>query len=161
MRATLTFSLPDSYSLRLEVDPGEHRLHLVHPDLVEPMLLGTMDCHQMSDLFRWEEFLTVTGSLARHSVPASAHELLLSFYVAVTEDCADQHLGLLRSCLVATKVFRGEEVEYIITYIRRVAVRRDFRWVFRRTSGGWLRAWRRIPCGARRTASASGGFAIS
>jgi len=127
--ATLTFSLPDTYSLRLEVDPREHRLQLVHPDLVEPMLLGTMDCHQMSDLFRWEEFLTVTRSLARHSVPAWAHELLLSFYVAVTEDCADLHLTLLRSCLDAAKVFSGEEVEYIITYTRRVAVRRDFRWI--------------------------------
>src|SRR4051794_41072410 len=54
--ATLTFTLPKSYLLRLEVDLGEHRLQLVHPTLAEPMLIGTMDCHQMSDLFRWDEF---------------------------------------------------------------------------------------------------------
>jgi len=128
-RATLTFLLPDAYRLRLEVELGEHRLQLVHPGLVEPILLGTMDCHQMSDLFRWEEFLNVTRSLARNSVPAWAHELLLSFYVAVTEDCADQHLTMLRRCLDAAKVFSGVEIEYIIAYTRRVAVRRDFRWI--------------------------------
>src|SRR5262249_46249056 len=81
----LSFMLPDSFVLRLEVPGGEHRILLSSPDVDELMLLGTMDSHQMSDLFRWEEFKAVIQGMEQNSGPTWAHELLLGFYVAVTE----------------------------------------------------------------------------
>jgi hypothetical protein len=125
---TLRFDFPDHYHLLLTTSGGVHDLKLVHARLERPLPLGQMDSHQMSDLFRWEEFEAVTRHLARSGGPAWAFELLLSFYVAVTEDCVEQHLALLRRCLVAAGVFNGAEVEHILAYTRRVAVRHDFRW---------------------------------
>ncbi len=143
--ATLMFRFPDSHRLRLDVAAGEHKLQLLHPDYDEPQLVGTMDCHQMSDLFRWDEFRAVTRHLATTSGPTSAHELLLSFYVAVTEDCADEHAVVLRRTLEASEVFAVPEIEHILAYTRRVAVRRDFRWVH--TPGlGWLAEGRDTYC---------------
>lgn len=124
---TLRFSFPAHHHLLLTTSSGVHDLKLL-PRLERPFPVGRMDSHQMSDLFRWEEFQAVTRHLAGVRGPAWAFELLLSFYVAVTEDCAEQHLALLRRCLGASSVFSGEEVEHILAYTRRVAVRHDFRW---------------------------------
>src|SRR5262245_13869104 len=88
----LTFLLPDPYMFRLQVDVGEHRLELSSPDVDDFMLIGTMDCHQMSDVFRWGEFEAVIAGLKENAGPVWAHELLIGFYVAVTKDCAHQHL---------------------------------------------------------------------
>jgi hypothetical protein len=126
---TLDLALPSAYWFRLNIDAGQHRLQLSHEDFDSPVLLGTMDAHQMSDVFRWGEFQAVTRHLTENAGPAWAHELLLSSYVAVTEDCGGEHLTLLRRCLWESKVFRDAEVEHVVAYSRRVAVRRDFRWI--------------------------------
>ena len=125
---TLRFTFPAHHHLLLTTSSGVHDLKLLHPSLQRALLVGRMDSHQMSDLFRWDEFQAVTRHLAGVRGPAWAFELLLSFYVAVTEDCAGQHLALLRRCLGASSVFSGEEIEHIIAYTQRVAVRHDFRW---------------------------------
>jgi len=125
---SLRFDFPAHHQLVLTTSGGVHDLKLLHPSLKRALPVGRMDSHQMSDLFRWEEFHAVTRHLAGVRGPAWAVDLLFSFYVAVTEDCADQHLALLRRCLCASSVFSGEEVEHIIAYTRRVAVRHDFRW---------------------------------
>jgi hypothetical protein len=125
---TLRFDFPAHHQLILTTSGGVHDLKLYHPNLERAFPVGRMDSHQMSDLFRWDEFQAVTRHLAADRRPAWAVDLLLSFYVAVTEDYAEQHLTLLRRCLDASSVFSGEEVEHIIAYIRRVAVRHDFHW---------------------------------
>jgi len=143
--AALMFNFPEDNLLRLEVSPGEHRLELLHPDYEEPQLVGTMDCHQMSDLFRWDEFEAVMRHLARSSGPTWAHELLISFYVAVTVDCADAHAAVLRRSLETSEIFSGPEVEHILRYTRRAAVRQDFRWLD--TPGlGWVAEGRNAYC---------------
>lgn len=124
---TLRLTFPAHHHLLLTTSNGVHDLKLIHP-LERAFPVGRMDSHHMSDLFRWDEFEAVTRYLAGVGRPAWAYELLLSFYIAVTEDCAQQHLALLRRCLDASSVFSGEEVEHIIAYTRRVAVRHDFRW---------------------------------
>jgi hypothetical protein len=123
----LRFTFPAHYHLLLTTSGGVHDLKLIHP-LERAFPVGRMDSHQMSDLFRWDEFQAVTRYLASVGGPAWAYELLLSFYIAVTRDCAEQHLALLHRCLDASSVFSREEVEHIIAYTRRVAVRHDFRW---------------------------------
>ncbi len=125
---TLRFAFPAHHYLLLTTCSGVHDLKLLHPRLERTLLLGRMDSHQMSDLFRWDEFQAVTRYLASVGGPAWAYELLLSFYVAVTEDCAEQHLALLHQCLDVSNVFSSEEIDHIIAYTRRVAVRHDFRW---------------------------------
>jgi hypothetical protein len=101
------------------------------------MLLGTMDAHQMSDLLRWDEYEAITRCLANSSGPSWAYKLMLSFYVAVTEDCAERHRTILRDCLYESKVFGDEEIDHIVVSTSRVAVRRDYRWV--NTPGrGWV-----------------------
>lgn len=125
---TLRFALPAHYHLLLTTSSGVHDLKLLHPRFERALPVGRMDSHQMSDLFRWDEFQAVIRHLAGVSGPDWAFELLLSFYVAVTDDCAEQYFPLLRRCLGASDVFSSDEVEYIIAYTRRVAVRHDFRW---------------------------------
>jgi hypothetical protein len=126
---TLTFEVAESHMLRLEIDAGDHRLKLSHPDLDDMMLLGTMDCHQMSDLFRWDEYQALIQSLRKNAGPRWAHELLFSFYVAVTEHCASQHAELLKRCLERSELFSVVEIEFILAYVRRFVVRKDFRWI--------------------------------
>lgn len=146
--ATVCYSLPslpdDFYLLRLEINDGEHRLFLYGSEWPDDkprtfdLQLGNMDCHQMSDAFRWEEFQSLMPKISRRNGgPSWAHELLLSFYVAVTEECADQCLALQRRCLTESGLFTEDEVEYIIAYNRRVAVRKDFRWVHQERIG-WV-----------------------
>jgi hypothetical protein len=135
--ATVRLTFPSGYLLDLEIHPGEHCLRLLHYEFGEPILLGTMDCHQMSDLFRWEEFQAVTQRLKDNDGPSWAHELLLSFYVAITEDCADQHSEVLQKDLLESMVFSAEEIEYIASYTRRAGTRRDFRWV-ESAELGWM-----------------------
>jgi hypothetical protein len=133
----LWFSMPSDYELRLDIFPGGHQLELCHSGIDKPLLLGTVNGHQMSDLFRWDECQAVTRHLAKSSGPAWAHELLFSLYVAVTADCADQHAAMLRRSLEASEVFSGPEVEHILAYSGGVAVRQDFRWLD--TPGlGWV-----------------------
>ena len=127
--AVLVYHLPSHYSLRLQIDPGEHRIEILHETFEEPMLVGTMDCNQMSDLFRWDEYQAVIRQLGQQFAPTWAHELLLSFYVAVTADCVEQHSTLLRARLTDSGAFSGDEVEHIAAYTRRAALRQDFRWV--------------------------------
>jgi hypothetical protein len=126
--AMLTFEFPDSHRLRLSVLAGEHRLKHLDADHKKPQLIGTMDCHQMSDLFRWDEYRAVTRHLAKSSEPAWAHELLFSFYVAVTADCADEHAAVLQRSLESADVFSSPEIIYILAYTRRKAVRKNFQW---------------------------------
>ncbi len=143
--ATLAFAFPGSHTLRLDISAGEHRLEHRDADHDEPQLVGTMDCHQMSDLFRWDEFRAVTWHLAKSSGPAWAHELLFGFYVAVTADCAEEHGAVLRRSLEASELFSGPEVDHILAYTRRVAVRQDFRWLD--TPGlGWVAEGRNAYC---------------
>jgi hypothetical protein len=143
--ASLTFGFPDSHMLRLDISAGEHRLEHLDAEHDKPQLVGTMDCHQMSDLFRWDEFQAVTRYLARSCEPAWAIELLFSFYVAVTPDIADEHAAVLRRSLEASEVFSGPEVEHILAYTCRVAVRQDFRWLD--TPGlGWVAEGRNSYC---------------
>jgi hypothetical protein len=125
---TLRFSFPGQYSLLLTTIGGIHDLKLLHPKLERALPVGRMDSHQMSDVFRWDEFQAITRHLAAAGGPAWACELLFSFYVAVTADCAEQHLALLRRCLDTSNVFTLEEVDHILCYTRRVAIRHDFRW---------------------------------
>jgi len=141
----LTFGFPDSHQLRLHISLGEHRLEHLDTDDDTPQLVGTMDGHQMSDLFQWGEFRAVTRHLARAFGPAWAIELLLSFYVAVTADCAEEHAAVLRRSLEASGVFSGPEIDHILAYSRRVAVRQDFRWLY--TAGlGWAAEGRNAYC---------------
>jgi hypothetical protein len=142
----LKFGFPGSHRLRLDISAlGEHRLEHLDTDYDSPQLVGTMDSHQMSDLFRWDEFRTVTQHLAKSCGPVWAIELLFSFYVAVTPDIADEHAALLRRSLAASGVFTGPEVEHILAYTSRVAVRQDFRWID--TPGlGWVAEGRNAYC---------------
>lgn len=132
---TVMFRITDAHWLRLEVSSGSHKLELVSPGYVEPQLLGTMDCHQMSDLFRWDEFQDLVRNLSKTHNPTWALELLFSFYVAVTEDCAAEHAALLRRCLEESEIFSEREVDHIIAYTSRVAIRRDFQWIDTPTTG--------------------------
>src|SRR5438309_1329618 len=70
--ATLTFGFPGPHILRLTVSAGEHQLEHLDDDYDSPQLVGTMDCHQMSDLFRWDEFRAVTRHLGKSCGPAWA-----------------------------------------------------------------------------------------
>jgi hypothetical protein len=126
--AKLIFHFPPGYSLWLDVLPWQHELTLSYPDCGPPRTIGIMDPHQMSDLFRWEEFLAITQCLARRAEPAWADELLLSPYVAVTEDCAGSYLTRLRWCLSESRLFTESEAEHVVAYARAI-VRRDFRWI--------------------------------
>jgi hypothetical protein len=135
--ASLTFTFPDSHWLRLDISPGEHQLEHLDDDPNSVQLVATMDCNELSDLFRWDEFQAVTRYLARSCGPAWAAELLFSFYVAVTPDIAGDHAAVLRRSLEASGVFSGPEVDYILAHTRREAVRKDFRWID--TPGlGWV-----------------------
>jgi hypothetical protein len=127
--ARLSFRFQDSHRLEFSVSAGEHSLTHFHPEYNDSLLVGTMDSHQMSDLFRWDEYQAVIGHLAEGAGPFWAYELLFSFYVAVTQDCADLQAGLLRRCLIASEVFAANEIDHILAYSRRTAVRRDFRWI--------------------------------
>ncbi len=60
--ASLTFGFPGGHLLRLRVSAGEHQLEHLDDDYDNPQLVGTMDCHQMSDLFRWD-FEEITTNL--------------------------------------------------------------------------------------------------
>lgn len=142
----LTFVFPGSQRLCLEISAlGEHRLKHLDEGYDHPQLIGTMDSHQMSDLFRWDEFRALTSHLARSCEPGWASELLFSFYVAVTPDIADEHATALRRSLEASKVFSAPEVEHILAYTRRVAVRQDFRWVDT-PELGWVAEGRNAYC---------------
>jgi hypothetical protein len=133
----LTFGFPHAHALELDISAGEHQLEHLDDNYDSPQEVGRMDCHQMSDLFRWDEFRAVTRHLAGSCGPAWATELLFSFYVAVTPDIADEHAALLRRCLEASGVFTGPEIGHILAHTRRVAVRQDFRWID--TPGlGWV-----------------------
>jgi hypothetical protein len=143
--ASLTFEFPESHLLRLEMSAGEHKLEHLDADHDEPQLVGTMDCHQMSDLFRWAEFRAATKYLTKTCGSAWAIELLFSFYVGVTPDIADEHGAVLQRSLDASEVFSGPEIEHILAYTRRVAVRQDFRWID--TPGlGWVAEGRNCYC---------------
>lgn len=61
--------------------------------------------------------------------PRWAVELLLSFYVAATEECSDDYLAFLESNLTASANFARTEIAYIVGYTRRIGVRQNFRWV--------------------------------
>jgi hypothetical protein len=135
--ASVTFGFPDLHMLRLDISAGEHQLEHLDDHYDSPQEVGRMDCHQMSDLFRWDEFQAVTRHLTKSCGLAWAVELLFSFYVAVTPDIADEHAALLRRCLEASEVFTGPEIEHILAHTRRVVVRQDFRWI--ETPGlGWV-----------------------
>ena len=118
--ATVILAFPAGFSLRLDVLPWQHELRLSHRDYGRSETIGMMDSHQMSDLFRWEEFLAVTQHLAGWSGPGWANELLLSPYVAADEDCAGPYLALLRRCLVESRLFTEGEAEHVVAYAQRV-----------------------------------------
>ena len=92
--ASLTFGFPDYHMLRLDISAGEHQLDHLDDNYDGPQEVGRMDCHQMSDLFRWDEFQAVTRHLATQCEPAWAVELLFSFYVAVIPEIAEEHAAL-------------------------------------------------------------------
>lgn len=152
VRLTLQFSLPGVYSLELNAYSHQLSLRRYDPenfDQLEPMLLGMMDAHQMSDVFRWEEFQAIIRRLAERYVPRWALELLLQHYVAITVDCAEQHRALLQDCLQKSQVFTTTEIDYIVGYSQS-CLRRDFRWRHD-PEWGWIAegrdAWslRRLP----------------
>jgi hypothetical protein len=141
----VTFGLPGDFLLIFEISGGEHTLQLCGPDMENAMTVGTMDCHQMSDVFRWEEFVSVSKAVSSCVQPAWAVDLLLSYYVAVTADCAAEHSALLRRCLTAAEVFNGTEVDHIVRYSERVALRKDFRWIAD-AERGWVAEGRDAYC---------------
>lgn len=136
MSLRLSFSMPEHYRLSLEISGDETlELELLGED---PFRIGNMDCHQMSDVFRWEEFRAIIRHLSStNQGPEWANELLLGFYVAVTEDCLEEHLAMFRRSAQASQLFTDEEISYMANYIKKVHLRKNLCWVNDPTLG-WI-----------------------
>ncbi len=146
---TLTFAFPDAHALQMSISDGEHHLEHLDDNYDRPQEIGRMDSHRMNDLFRWEEFRSVTRQLAVSCGPEWAVELLFSFYVAVTPDIVDEHAAMLQRCLELSKVFSGSEIEHILSS-RRWAMRQDFQWTHR-SALGWVAGGNDAICSMRST----------
>jgi hypothetical protein len=135
----VAFAFPQGFGLTLTLYRSDHRLELTHSSLSSPALLGWMDCHQMSDVFRREEFEALTGHL--DACTDSGREpwmfrLLLGFYVSPLCEYAGWYLPMLRATVANSGLFTAEEAAWVESYTRTV-LRGDFQWVLDRRRG-WV-----------------------
>jgi len=122
--AKITIGFSASYSLEIEVDGG-HRLRLLDTASSQTMELGWMDCHHMSDAFRFEEL----EGICRVSTmfPSWQVRALLSHYVAPMPENIDALVSKFRASLQESELFSDSEANLFADYMRRV-VREQFRW---------------------------------
>lgn len=143
--ARFIFPFPNSDMLMLDISEGHHSLELYRPFPSKRLDIGRMDCHQMSDAFRWDEFQALMTCLAKEVQPTWAIQLLFCFYVAVTEDIAGEYLALLEQCLGDSEIFSANEIQHILNYTRTVAIRKDFQWI-KDSQRGWAAEGRDAYC---------------
>lgn len=90
-----------------------------------------MDANQMSDVFRWEEFIAITSHVnkdTQQGYPTWMPELMLSFYTAPLMSECDRHVEMLSRRLAESGLFAPEEVHHIVAYKRQI-MRNDFVWI--------------------------------
>lgn len=121
---TIRIDYCDRFRMELEVD-FEHRLSLIDSTREGKIDLGWMDCHQMSDAFRFEELRSVC--LASRLRPLWKIEALLAHYAAPVRDTIGELVKLLFDALCESQLFTEHEARGIADYMKRI-VRKEFRW---------------------------------
>jgi hypothetical protein len=94
------FDFPGGFRLAVVLSGPGHRLDLTHPSLPTPVLLGWMDCQQMSDVFQREEFEAFVRHLDASADPGREPwmaRLLLGFYVSPLQEYDDWYSPMLRA----------------------------------------------------------------
>lgn len=126
----IPFVFPDDFSLTFSVSGDYHDLKLNHPSQAHSLHLGHMDCHQMSDAFRWSEYGSIIDWLATeepHQYPLWAIGLLFSSYVGPTPVCIDECVKTIRDSMLQSTLFSVDESDCVSRYARRI-VRDDLEW---------------------------------
>ena len=123
------------FHLELESD-FEHRQRLVDSTREGKIDLGWMDCHQMSDAFRYEELQNVC--VASSLRPIWKIQSLLAHYVAPVRETIGELVVTLFKALCESRLFTEAEARGIADYMKRV-VRKEFRWEFN-PQLGWIGA---------------------
>ena len=116
----------DRFRLEISVD-GDHRLQLVDNAQDLAIDLGWMDCHQMSDAFRFEELSSICN--AGDLRPLWKSRILFAHYVAPVNETVDELVDTLFRSLCESNLFSTSESRGIANYMKRV-VRKDFQWEF-------------------------------
>jgi hypothetical protein len=129
----ITIVFPERYSLEIEVYGG-HRLRLCDETTSRNMELGWMDCHQMSDAFRFEELSDICA--ASSMLPRWQIRALLSHYVAPMPINIEALVSTFRSSLLESGLFNNSECIVFSDYMRRI-VRERFQWI-EDSHRGWV-----------------------
>jgi hypothetical protein len=124
----IVIEFPKGFSIQFKIEYGEHRIFL-RKNHEEPIELGWMDSHQMSDVFSWGEFELIEQHLLKNFVEEDviAYSNLLYYYVVPTIDCVDKLSSKQKSDLQKLGCFSDSECDYISNYIQRIA-RSNFQW---------------------------------
>jgi hypothetical protein len=89
-----------------------------------------MDCQQMADVFRQEEFTALVRHLESGGDPGRRPwmvRLLLGFYVSPLRAYAVWHPPMLRAAVAESGLFTAEEAAWVESYTRTI-LRGDFLW---------------------------------
>ena len=157
---TITFRFPQEYSLCLNFDGCENAVSLIHIELpicdLARERLGWLDCHSMSCVFRWDEFLKVITYLSANDPdrPAWIPFLLFQPFVGLTPNNVGEFQVMLRNNLESSEMFTEEEVQFIVEDAHR-CVRPALRWI-EDDQLGWLAEGEHI--GSMRQRSMEGKF---